>query len=148
MSQERVFSLLSLHLEFTRVSIDYEQTLPNLAYAIIDRYGDSLCICDILVDLDSLGLLQRGSTDAKSLGNIADWSKYDIEIDMADIEFGFHREWVTIMDSHEGMICPVVQTMLYNFLSMSQVSSHRAPMQLHPGRATAATTHFCSYIND
>lgn len=54
--QDRVFSLLSLCSVSSRVPVDYEMSLVDVARSILAQCSLALCLCDVVIVLHTLGL--------------------------------------------------------------------------------------------
>jgi hypothetical protein len=64
--RDRIYSLLSLCSEFQLPDIDYNQTDEELAYDVLNRSDESLCVCSALLVAQTLCLSDRQQSEVDS----------------------------------------------------------------------------------
>jgi hypothetical protein len=64
--RDHIYSLLSLCSEFQLPEIDYNQTDDELAYDVLNRSDESLCVCSALLVAQTLCLSDRQQSDVDS----------------------------------------------------------------------------------
>jgi hypothetical protein len=86
--RDRVYSLVSLCSDFQLPEINYEQTGEDLAYDILKRSDDPVCICSALLVAQTLGL--DSNDDAIPETPSRPTSKTCIDFDLKDLKFARH----------------------------------------------------------
>jgi hypothetical protein len=79
--RDRIYSLLSLCSEFQLPEIDYNQTDEELAYDILNRSDESLCVCSALLVAQTLCLSDRQQSvmDSHAFTNSSTFLEFDVK---------------------------------------------------------------------
>jgi hypothetical protein len=86
--RDRVYSLVSLCSDFQLPEINYDQTGEDLAYDILKRSDDPVCVCSALLVAQTLGLDSNEDTIPESPARPT--SKTCIDFDLKDLKFARH----------------------------------------------------------
>jgi hypothetical protein len=86
--RDRVYSLVSLCSDFQLPEINYDQTSEDLAYDILKRSDDPVCICSALLVAQTLGLDSNDDVTPESPTRPS--LKTCIDFDLKDLKFARH----------------------------------------------------------
>jgi hypothetical protein len=86
--RDRVYSLVSLCSDFQLPEINYDQTCEDLAYDLLKRSDDPVCVCSALLVAQTLGLDSNKDTTPESPTRPS--SKTCIDFDLKDLKFARH----------------------------------------------------------
>lgn len=109
--QDRVFSLLDVCSDATKVAVDYEEKPSNLALKIIANHTDPSCICEIVQVFGSLGCSTESlhnNTKIRILGA----ENIHVKVNEQGIKLTNGTAYALL--DHKGAVCPILEEAVYN----------------------------------
>jgi hypothetical protein len=117
--QDRIFSVLSLCLRSSRVTVDYDQDPVLLACNVLANSPDPLCLCEVKTLLRDLDLLVDPATE---ILNVADpryqaWADMYIDVDLDGVQLPRTLPWRSLDSSGGRLIgnhtmCPMLEEVI------------------------------------